>query len=313
MWFDSLQIVGSRWGPYCNKITVGKSLGGGAQMQNIGTDSWNTIPDLTQAFCCLHVTSLEKKTQKGGKSGCYISVPQLFTVLCPNVFFYWLSFQKAANPWDPWFCSCCPHSGHCLRSRMSRKGNTPWGQDGAQPEPQHFTQANPHFLAVLGLAWNPDLVCSRWSHYPKVLLLICWLSVSLLLFLSSPCQPLKGSYLVSYNQGILRGGQWFWSLIRQTISDQQNQISPEWYVKKDLSTFTDQSLFLFPSYFFSLYVCPGVLQTINFKASSISFVAAYPPKWQCHIVVLYFWLVKETCSSKSISVLWYPAVLKAEI
>lgn len=57
------------------------------------------------------------------------------------------------------------------------------------------------------------------------------------------------------------------------------------------------------------------LENINntFKAKYLFFVAVSSPEGQCHIVMLRFWLVKESYSSKSIYVLWYPEVLKAEI
>lgn len=133
MWFDSLQIFGSRWGPYCNKIPSSWEV------------SWRWCPDAVYWSWFLehhlwpYSGSLlspcncprEKPQEVGkGKQCSYTSVPQLFTALCPNAFIYCFSSQKAANPRAPWSCSCWPHSGHHKRSRMSRKGNTPWNRMG---------------------------------------------------------------------------------------------------------------------------------------------------------------------------------------
>lgn len=142
MWFDSLQIVGSRWGPYCNKIPLSWEV------------SWRWCPHAVywswllehhpwlNSGTLLSLCSFSWKKPQNDEKGkqCYTSVPQVFTVFCPNAFFYCLSFQKATNPQAPWFCSCCPHSGQCLRSRKSRKGNTPLEQDGAEPDPQFLPQ-----------------------------------------------------------------------------------------------------------------------------------------------------------------------------
>lgn len=167
MWFDSLQIFGSRWGPYCNKIPLSWEV------------SWRWCPDAAYWSWLLEHHpwpnsllspcnfSWEKTKKVGkGKQCSYSYVPQFFTSLCPNVFFYCLSFQKAANPQAPRFCSCWSHSGHCLRSRMSRKGSTPL--DGAEPEPhllpRHweftFHSSKPSFpgSAGAGLESRPGLL-----------------------------------------------------------------------------------------------------------------------------------------------------------
>ena len=61
-----------------------------------------------------------------------------------------------------------------------------------------FVPANGSFLAVMELACGPALlVLYSWSHYPKVVLLICWLSVSRLL--SSPPPPAPHGWAPKYS------------------------------------------------------------------------------------------------------------------
>ena len=134
MWFASLQIFGSRWGPYCNKIP----------------SSWETFwrwcPDAVywrwlledqlwlDSGILLLPCNCPAWKKEGGQMGANVSTPLypcLFTPLCPNAFLYYVSFQKAANPClqfgqAPWLCpaDCRVWSG------VSRKGNASLNWDG---------------------------------------------------------------------------------------------------------------------------------------------------------------------------------------
>lgn len=138
MWFVSLQIFGSRWGPYCNKIPLSWEA------------FWRWCPDaeywrwLLEDQLCLGSSTLlfpAWKKEKGGggmrgEPACtHLRTPasSLHSVLMLS-FTGWLSKKLQTHIFNLarlWVWSCWPRSGHRVWWRMSRKGNpkTQWGQE----------------------------------------------------------------------------------------------------------------------------------------------------------------------------------------
>lgn len=175
MWFPSLQNFGSRWGPYSNKVLW----------------SWEAFgrwcPDALD-WCCLLEDELQldsgtflflcneheekRREKKARQSSVCSSVPTSHSSLS-----YCIPFLLSRNLETPVFTL----SGHPGPPSMTadrtaavtkdrQEGSNLWCRMGTQPEPrpsaamlwiERFIHTSAHFLAVLGLAWNPDLVCSR--------------------------------------------------------------------------------------------------------------------------------------------------------
>lgn len=201
MWFVSLQIFGSRWGPYCNKIPSSWEA------------FWRWCPDAVY-WCWLLEDQLwldsgtllfptAQNEKKGGKGATNMHAPlypYLFTPLCPNAFFYCLSFQKPANPYlqfaqAPWLWSCWLQSGHtgCDQGWAGREMH-PWNRMGTEPEPhlRLWRLFNISFVQM-HISWQcwgwPGI--QTWSARGRAIILKCfyWSVDFLSPSFSSPLHP----------------------------------------------------------------------------------------------------------------------------